>query len=215
MSLPRDLRAALGRLFGAKPRPAPALDPVTGKPDLGPGSAAKPDAIERLWPLIAPFGMLSAPSWIGPLEPLPLPRALTWAVREPGDCITYLTHEGAALFEARGIDWKARALENLRRGSEALPYSGYKLGPDGRPFMVSLLHPDGFGPSRLLLPGLFEKVFPEGYLVAVPERTCAVLYRRDLAPDEQAVIERIIDGCFREGTDPITPERFAPEVFWG
>jgi ribosome modulation factor len=37
-----------------------------------------------------------------------------------------------------------------------------------------MMHPDGWGPSRLLLREELEKAFPEGYRAAIPEMSCGL-----------------------------------------
>ena len=77
-----------------------------------------------------------------------------------------------------------------------------------------MLHDDGSGPSRLLLPHLFDEALGPDYRVAIPERTCAVAWRRVLTEEEQADVDAMVDGCFEQGTEPMSRERFPASAFW-
>jgi hypothetical protein len=137
-----------------------------------------------------------------------------WAVLGEMNSFFYVTHAEAAYWEAEGIDWRGIAFDNLAHLAGQHPASGEKLDADGRPFIQILLHDDAIGPSRLLIPHLFEDVFGTEYRVAIPERTCAVLYRTDLTPEQVADVDGMITGCFEHGTEPMCAERFAPQAFW-
>ena len=152
--------------------------------------------------------------WLGPVEPIGnLPFVTIWGVVGESNTIVYVSHEQAAYWEGRGLDWRALAMHNLRNAS--IPgANGEKLDDEGRPFVKVMLQPDALGPSRLLLPQLFEDELGPDYLVAIPERTCAIAFRRKFTPVQQSDIDHMIDGCFRHGTEPVSPERFSARCFW-
>lgn len=77
-----------------------------------------------------------------------------------------------------------------------------------------MLQSDALGPSRLLIPHLFESELGSDYLVAIPERTCAIAYRRQLGPEQADTVDQMIDGCFQHGTEPVAPDRFEASTFW-
>ncbi len=126
----------------------------------------------------------------------------------------YVSDREAGYWETKGIDWRARAMTNLVAKSQQYPASGQKLGDDGKAFLKVMLHDDAIGPSRLLLPSLFDGDLGEGYQVALPERTCAIAFRNTLSEGEEADVAAMIDGCFAHGTEPMSPERFPAAAFW-
>ena len=69
------------------------------------------------------------------------------------------------------------------------------------------MHPDGWGPSRLLLGELLEQTFPEGYRVAIPEMSCGLAFSKNLNREEEGAVKNIIAECFR-GTRPLAPDIF-------
>jgi hypothetical protein len=70
------------------------------------------------------------------------------------------------------------------------------------------------GPSRLLIPHLFDDELGADYMVALPERTCAVAYRTDLNGPQLSDVNGVIDGCFEHGTEPVSPTRYRASDFW-
>ncbi len=143
-----------------------------------------------------------------------LPFCVAWADCGEINRFFYVTHEEAGFWDGKGIDWRGRSMENLVRLSLNLPASGEKRDDEGRPFLKVMLHKDAIGPSRLLIPHLFDDVLGADYEVALPERTCAIAYRKDLTPAQAADVSAMIDGCYAHGTEPMSPDRFAAGRFW-
>lgn len=170
--------------------------------------------LSRLIPLILPFHRIES-GWEGPIVSLAdLPFALAWAVRYDGNMYAYVTYEMAQYWEETGIDWPQHALTNMRELAHADKSNRRKVDENGKTLIAVMLNNDGIGPSRLLVPGLFEDEFGDDYTVAIPEETCAVAYRNDLAPEHMADVDGLIEHCYERGTNPMCPERFAPRRFW-
>lgn len=171
--------------------------------------------ISRLAPVIL-ASTVNEVGWPGPLVGLgDLPFSVVFAVCGPMNTFVYVTHEQAGYWEDAGIDWRRRAFENLARITGTRPASGEKRDLAGRPLVQVMLHDDAIGPSRLLLPDLFRDVFGGDYAVALPEQTCAIAYRLNLSVEEAADVDRMIEGCFVGGTEPMSRDRFQPSAFWG
>src|ERR1700733_2809064 len=126
--------------------------------------------IGAVLPVFIPSSFVeTAGGWPGPCEVLQARGiALAWAVPLGGDTTAYVLHETQREWEAQGIDWKARALQNLRELSLEPLAAGALFRDNGEIWLLSLMHSDGLGPSRLLLADQLERVFPNGYLVALP-----------------------------------------------
>ncbi|WP_018061782.1 hypothetical protein [Caulobacter sp. UNC279MFTsu5.1] len=187
--------------FGGKP--APEVETV------------KTYALHDLYPVLIPKAFAATGSWIGPVEALEVDGLdLSWGVRGAANWLDYLNHDMVASWEGQGADWRAAATANLARMAATRPWSGELRDDDGRMILVVFLHDDGLGPSRLMIPGLLDDVFPDGYEVAIPELTCAVAVGR-VAGEEDPRAEQMVQGCFEHGTHPVSPRRYAPEVFWG
>ncbi|MDQ4087297.1 MAG: hypothetical protein M3177_04700 [Pseudomonadota bacterium] len=176
-------------------RPPEERDPATVFPIILPRECARDD-------------------WPGPIVPLgTLPFAVAWAMVPTQNRFIYLTDELAAYWQSLGIAWQEEAMRNLARISQGR-WWGDKCDEAGKPFVLALLTQDAMGPSRLLLPALFEDVLGLDYRVAIPERTCAIAYRADLSASQRADVDAMIEGCFEHGTEPMTNERFRAADFW-
>ncbi len=136
--------------------------------------------IDTLFPLILPRACL-AEDWPGPIVPIgSLPFAVAWATVPERNRFIYVTHEQAAYWQDIAVDWRREAMRNLAQISEGRRW-GDKCDEAGKPFVLALLPDDAMGPSRLLLPHLFDNVFGGAeYRVAIPEQTCAIAYRAEL-----------------------------------
>lgn len=168
----------------------------------------------QLVPIVLPLVLLQL-NWPGPIVQIgQLPFAAAWAVLGENNTMTYVNSELAAYWENAGMDWRAKALDNLVRMTGSRPASHQKVDESGRPFMQVMLHEDAIGPSRLLLPHLFDDVLGPDYRVAIPEQTCAIAYRADLTPEQKADVDNAIEGCFVRGTEPMSADRFDARLFW-
>lgn len=115
----------------------------------------------------------------------------------------YVDRRMEAHWDSQNIDWRTRALENLRRTPLEHPWTHEFRRDDRRLFAVAMMHPDGIGPARLLLHGHLEAAFPEGYLVAVPERSCGFALSVRATDAEKAKLQDIAAACHRDGTAPV------------
>lgn len=166
-----------------------------------------------VFPIILP-GTLLSQGWPGPMVGIvDTPFALTWAEIRSQGVWTYVTPATAQLWDDNGVDWRRIAFQNLRNESSQ-GYSGEKRDDDDNISFLVMLQADAFGPSRLLIPNLFEKQLGKDYLVALPEQTCAIAYRKFLEKAERDAANRVIDDCFQKGTEPMSAEHFRADVFW-
>jgi hypothetical protein len=196
--------------FGRKSKPRTALEVLEA------GSRVEPADrdLSRVVPIILPIELMDA-AWPGPIAQIgELPFCVAWATCGEMNSFFYVTHGEALFWEEAGIDWRATAFANLSRLSESRPASGEKGDEDGLPFLKVMLHDDAIGPSRLLLPHLFDEALGADYEVAIPERTCAIAYRKYLSPGQAADVNGMINGCYELGTEPMSPERFEARRFW-
>jgi hypothetical protein len=170
--------------------------------------------LSRVVPIILPLELLNA-SWPGPIVRIgELPFCVAWATCGEMNSFFYVTEREAQFWDDAGIDWRGIAMENLSRMAASRPASGEKLDNDGLPFLKVMLHEDAVGPSRLLLPYLFDEALGANYEVAIPERTCAIAFRKNLSPGQASDVGGMINGCFEHGTEPMSPERFEARLFW-
>lgn len=203
----------LSRLIRRFGRRAYANPPEISREAGSPVRRSGPD-ISRVMPVILPLELLDM-AWPGPIVRIgTLPFAMAWADCLPGNRFFYVTMDQAQAWEDSGIDWRAIAFDNLSRLTMRQPASGVKDDERGRPFVKVMLHQDALGPSRLLVPHLFDEALGSDYQVAIPERTCAIAFRRDLTSTQAVDVTGMIDGCYQNGTEPMSPKRFDAQAFW-
>jgi hypothetical protein len=153
--------------------------------------------IGKLLPVFIPTTLVEAAGWPGPFANLPAPGvAMAWALLLADDTIRYVLHDIQQGWEAQGIDWRRRALRNLSELSPEPLGTGALFRENGETWLISLMYPDGLGPSRLLLTHELERVFPNGYQVALPERNRAFAFARDLDREDADTVQSLIERSY-------------------
>src|SRR3984885_10594639 len=101
-------------------------------------------------PVFIPSSFVEASAWPGPYQTLRAGGvALVWAVLTPDEPIRYVQHDAQREWETQGIDWKSCAIQNLRERSPEPLGSGALFRDRGETWLISRMHSDGMGPSRL------------------------------------------------------------------
>jgi hypothetical protein len=173
-----------------------------------------PAAIDtsRLLPVFAPAAFFATGKWCGPYTRLRTPDlGLTWAVLLPDTVMRYVNQEMQAHWESAGLDWKALAMRNLARETNERSGAHTLCRPGGQVYAIAFMYEDGLGTSRLLLRHGLEKLFPKGYRVALPERSCGFAYAAYLTDKESRLVRETVDNCFHEGAYPLVSGSFAPD----
>jgi hypothetical protein len=167
--------------------------------------------LSQVLPVFIPSAFVESGAWPGPYATLRTREvALAWAFLMPDDAIRYVLHDMQREWEARGIDWKTCAVENLRQRSSEPLATGALLRENGEIWLISLMHPDGLGPSRLLLTEELERLFPKGYRVALPERSRGFAFASDLDLEDADTIDNLVQKCYRRGDRPLSSGIFWP-----
>lgn len=181
--------------------------------ELGEAQPLGPEDLDigKVVPLFVPSSFVEAGAWPGPFATL---RAqgitLVWAVLISDEAIRYVLHDMQQAWEAKGLDWKARALENLRQLSPEPLGTGALFRDNGETWLISLMHEDGLGPSRLLLNDQLERVFPKGYRVAMPERSRGFAFAEELDVDDADTVDSLIRSSYSKGERPLSSCIFEP-----
>ena len=169
-------------------------------------------SLDDVVPVFVPAGFFESGKWLGPYVQLRAAQlAVTWAILRPRNTMLYVSQRTADLWESKGIAWREQSMENLVRLSENNLASHNFNRPDGTAFALVMMHDDGIGPSRLLLNGQLADIFPEGYRIAIPERSVGIVLRQGSTQEEQVKIEEVVSKCFNDGTAPVSPTLFDPD----
>lgn len=168
--------------------------------------------VDKVLPVFVPSSFVATGAWAGPYSNLPARDvALVWAVLLPDHSIRYVLHETQREWEARGVDWRGRSLENLRARSTEPLGTGALFRDNGETWLISLTYNDGLGPSRLLLTDKLARVFPKGYRVALPERNRGFAFARDLDREDADTVENLIQRSYSRSDRPLSAGIFEPE----
>src|SRR6266699_1550302 len=65
------------------------------------------------------------------------------------------------------------------------------------------MNDDGLGSSRLLLTDELARQFPEGYLVALPDRSCGLAISKRLGWNEHREVEAMVADMHKGATTPM------------
>jgi hypothetical protein len=167
--------------------------------------------VDKVVPLFVPSSYVESGSWRGPFATLRAPGvALAWAVLLRDDALRYVRHDMQRVWEEQGIDWKVRALQNLRELSPDPLCTGALFRDSGETWLISLMHPDGLGPSRLLLTDQLERLFPQGYRVALPERSRGFAFASNLDLEDADTIDHLVQSFYWKGDRPLSAGTFEP-----
>jgi hypothetical protein len=173
------------------------------------------DAIDRLMPLIIHSTCLHSNLWDAPHQQLPLrDYSLSWAIvdRDRRGRVSYqdVTSEMVEVWEDEGIDWQQRAAINLKVASQEL-WTHQKLRKDGSVVWAIMMHNDGFGSSRVLLSPYLDKYFPDGYYVAIPDRSIGIIIPNNLSVSEMQETQDLLESWYDSAAAPMSPHLFAPD----
>jgi hypothetical protein len=170
------------------------------------------DALDFVIPSIIRANSLRSSCGDSPYRKLLVPDyALAWALldRKTDEC-QHVTAEMVAIWAAAGIDWHQRAVINLKVASREL-WTHRKLRQDGSISMALMMHDDGFGSSRILLPGYLQQHFPAGYYVAIPDRRVGIVTPCNLSHHERQETQATIESYYNTASIPIGLDLLAPD----
>jgi hypothetical protein len=173
--------------------------------------------LQHLYPLIVPSTYASDPTWDLPYHPLPHKNfILTWVSFEADEVMTYLTRAEHQNLEATQPGWQGVAVDNLRYSltdSESL-YTHAKVSDDARRVVfLAFMHQDGLGSSRLLLTLEWSNSFPNGYYLALPDRSCGLLIPYGVPATELADIQQLVESMYDGATVPMSDQLYMSADF--
>lgn len=165
---------------------------------------------DRIRPLIVPAEYVSAgvpAAYVALASP---DLALTWVELAVRATMTYVTPARAAEWERTDAGWRVKGLDAMRRADDGTLWTHEKRGERGELAWIGMMHEDGLGSSRLLLEAELQRTFPEGYLVALPDRSCGMAISRTKAnlDEVSAMVKQMHEGA----TIPMIPDLLEPSA---
>ncbi len=151
--------------------------------------------LDIIYPLIVPSRYYGT-SWDLPHQVFPnKDYILTWVFLGTERTMTYIKRDEFDKLNNYFQNWQLRAFENLRNllGNEENFYTRYRVNEDDEKLsFIIFSNEDGIGSSRILLSYEFEQAFPEGYNVAMPDRSYGVVASKNISLAEQKILANII-----------------------
>jgi hypothetical protein len=170
------------------------------------------NALDRLIPTVSLTCLCSSYQDIPHHKLLACDYAITWVIIECNTPtgVTYrdVNSEMVRVWEAEGINWPQRAIINLKVASREL-WTHRKLRQDGTTIVAIMNHDDRFGSSRIFLSDYLHEHFPNGYYVAIPDRSIGIVAPSNLTLKERQDTQDLIQSCYNTASTPISPHLFA------
>jgi hypothetical protein len=168
--------------------------------------------VKDVVPVLVPASFFESGNWPGPFTKLRSREiALTWTVLMPQQTMRYVDFAMQQHWESKGLDWREQARQNLAERSQNSLGLGQMRRTNGQVYAISCMFEDGMGPSRLLFRGTLKQMFPEGYQVAMPERSCGLAFSNTVSDEERKVLVKMMEDCFLKGTRPFVRGSFDPD----
>lgn len=164
--------------------------------------------LSQLFPLIVPTKLFQGGVPVAQYV-LPLPEfTLAWGVLSEPKAFMYLTVDRADLLDREGGDWQRRAMRNMARSGPVNTHE--RKNAAGELLWCGLMHGDAFGSSRVLLAPAWERLFPKGYWIAVPDRSCGMILSKSATQEEADEMRSMIAKMYENATTPMSPDVYEP-----
>ena len=126
--------------------------------------------------------------------------------------MTYVNHERALRWEQEGIDWRARAMQNLEQDARKALWTHDKRSESGAFEFVAMMHEDGLGTSRALLIRPLALNLGCEYRIGLPDRSCAMAFPLTVEKVGNQTPEQIVANMYTGATTPLLGELFDPSL---
>ncbi len=129
--------------------------------------------------------------------------------------MSYIKRSDYETLQSNYPGWQQKAFENLRHSmtdSENF-FTQYKINNSRQLIYITFMHQDGIGSSRILLREELAPAFPEGYQIAFPDRSCALIISNNATKSELKEIRKMVFGMYKKCTTPISGDLFTPDQF--
>ena len=75
------------------------------------------------------------------------------------------------------------------------------------------MHSDGIGSSRILLSHELSEIFPNGYHIALPDRSVGIVAPSGTSEAELKELKQTVRSMHRKATTPMSGQLYTPENF--
>ncbi len=119
----------------------------------------------------------------------------------------YLTKKELKNLDDTYYDWQMQAFENLRLSinEDEIFFTQHKMSSDGgRILFIVFLNADGIGCSRVLFNCELAEAFPNGYYIAIPDKSCGLIIAKDVTEKELDEIRQMVIKTHANAATPLS-----------
>src|SRR5574337_1840440 len=164
-------------------------------------------SIENIFPLIVPVDYVQG-GWRLPHYTFQNTSfILSWVTFNSDSAMTYLTKDQIEDLNSKNQNWQQKAFENLRHSITDTEnfFTHFKISDDNkRLIFIAFIHSDGIGSSRILLSNELKKAFPDGYYVALPDRSCGLIISKNISVQELKETKELVRSMRQTATIPMS-----------
>lgn len=174
-------------------------------------------SLDNIYPLIVPAnyyvkGTRELPHYALPNQSF----ILTWVTFSSAATMNYLTQDQYQELNNSHHSWQQQSFENLRLSiaDDENFFSQYKMAVGGQKLLwLCFLNSDGIGSSRILLSNELTKAFPNGYWLALPDRSCGLVIAKDISDTELKEIKDMVKGMYKGATTSMSGQLHSASDF--
>ena len=171
---------------------------------------------KNLLPLIVPVEYAESGVWKLPHSELNArDLILTWVILSEGQTMVYVTAEQVNDWKRREMDWEAIAFENMRQATGEHPATQERRDASSKLQWIAMMQADGLGSSSVLMARELSKLFPQGYLLAIPERSVGMAISTDAVPFQRESFMEVVRKCQSAGITKMLDRLLEPkDLLW-
>lgn len=173
--------------------------------------------LNQIFPIIVPRSYYREGAWELPHQQFYNKEfILTWVFFTGPGAMTYLTKEQFLLLSESNKGWQQKAFENLRHSitNNENFFTHHATGSDGKTIrFFAFVHSDGIGSSRILLSHELSNIFPNGYQIALPDRSVGVVVPNGLSAQDLIEVRQMISDMYKKATTPMSNQLYNAEWF--
>jgi hypothetical protein len=129
--------------------------------------------------------------------------------------MSYVTKEQFEFLNLNRQGWQQKSFENLRHSinSNENIYTHSKTNDKDKLIFIAFMHNDGIGSGRILLSDELTRAFPNGYSVALPDRSCGLVIPNNISDKELAATKKMIKIMYKDAATPMSEQLHSSNDF--
>jgi len=166
--------------------------------------------LSRLQPIIVPAEYYELSSWDLPHVALPNKEfILTWV--DYAEAMLYLDRAAYDELEAAIPGWQQQTFDNVRQTEY---FHRHHKGEEHTPEWIAFLNDeDTISSSKVLLQYEINRIFPEGYRIAIPDRACGIIVSNLCSAETLREVQLMVENMYESATTPMSPQLYPSSDF--